>query len=82
MKGIEYYAHKPGQIIVADKLSNCAHNNLIPCQFEFGKKSYSDELREHEYIDWSSQLLSAHKVRVTHMYCPSCGKIIKIERSS
>lgn len=59
---------------------NCEHQNLIPIEYIYGKRSYSDGVKESSgaYIDWTSNIINAHVCRVTKLYCPKCQNIWRV----
>lgn len=54
---------------------NCPHKNLIIYEQVAGKRAYHKQPFK-EYIDWHSNIINAHYLRVTKYYCTQCKAII------
>jgi acetone carboxylase gamma subunit len=51
----------------------CTHPNLVPLQLVAGKRTWAEG---RAYIDWTSNIINAHYLRVEEYYCPQCGAIL------
>ena len=52
----------------------CPHKNLVIFEQKAGKIVLDNQLNKH--IDWSSNVINAHYLRVTKYLCVDCMKII------
>ena len=57
---------------------SCRHKYLVPLEIRAGKRCFNAENQAYDYMDWTSTLVSAHRLRVTKFYCPDCGEIISV----
>ena len=53
--------------------TNCQHPNLVPFMQVAGKRVWQGDSC---YIDWTSNIINAHFLKVTKYYCPDCGQLI------
>jgi hypothetical protein len=53
----------------------CPHRSLVPYEQVAGKRAFSQK-PFREYIDWTSNIINSHYLRVTKYYCPACESII------
>ncbi len=71
---------KPGSVIRVPKdyiplhTPKCKHQNLVIFEQKAGKIVLGKDLSH--IIDWSSNVINAHYLRVTKYYCPDCKEII------
>jgi hypothetical protein len=56
-------------------MSECTHKNLIIYEQIYGKTTYNDNCT-NTYIDWSSNAINAHVIRVSKYLCLDCKTII------
>ncbi len=55
----------------------CFHPNLVIHTQIAGKKVWKDEDNKlKSIIDWDSNIIGAHYLRVMTYYCPACNKLI------
>lgn len=54
--------------------SNC-HHVWIPVEFIAGCRRYQDD---KVTIDWSSNIINAHYLKVTKLYCPKCQTFVSV----
>lgn len=53
----------------------CMHKNLVIFEQVAGKRAYH-KTPFREYIDWHSNIINAHVLRVTKYMCVNCREII------
>lgn len=53
--------------------SKCNHRYLLGLEFVAGKRVFRGNA---VYIDWTSNLVNAHMMKVTKYWCPKCNTII------
>jgi hypothetical protein len=51
----------------------CRHEHMKPFVSVAGKRVWGED---RCYIDWTSNVINAHYIKVIKYYCPSCGAII------
>lgn len=51
----------------------CKHPNLVVFEVVSGKRVYE---ANKCFIDWTSNIVNAHQLKVSKYWCPTCGKII------
>ncbi len=51
----------------------CPHTNLVPHTVIAGKQTWD---KNQSFIDWSSNIINAHYLRVVKYYCPGCNQLI------
>lgn len=56
-------------------MPKCNHPRLVPIEYQAGRRCYSGNTM---YIDYMSNIINAHILRVTKLYCPDCNSIIEI----
>jgi len=52
----------------------CGHPNLTPLTYQAGKRTWQGS---GYVMDWSSNIINAHEIRVVNYWCPTCGQIIQ-----
>lgn len=52
----------------------CLHQ-WIPVEFIAGCRRYQDD---SVTIDWTSNIINAHYLRVTKLYCPKCNTFVML----
>lgn len=55
----------------------CFHRSLVPLELQPGKLFSSDEV-DGDRIDWSANIINAHRLRVTKYLCTQCREVIDI----
>lgn len=68
--GLKDLKGNPGKALPAKALPPCTHPNLIPHMFESGKREYN---KNHHRIDWHSNIINSHYIRVCKYWCPTCN---------
>ncbi len=60
---------------------HCNHPGLVPHTIIAGKEVYKEKYKTFDrelkkIIDWSSNIINAHYLRVVKYYCPNCNQLI------
>jgi len=58
----------------------CPHRNLVPLELQPGKLFSSEEV-DGDRIDWSANIINAHRLRVTKYLCTQCREFVEIPLS-
>lgn len=62
--------------VACDNIMSCSHRNLLAYEYEMGCRKYGD--KAEPYMDWSSNVINAHRIRVRKFLCLDCREIITI----
>jgi len=58
--------------------SMCSHQ-WIPVEYEAGCRRFHNHSMT---MDWSSNMINAHKIHVTKLYCPKCNSFCNVPSSA
>lgn len=60
----------------------CKHKHLVPHTIRCGKQAWKDKNCAEGVIDWTSNVINAHYLRVVQYYCPECQKLIEVPKEA
>ena len=66
----------PNSITFPDSEDTCAHDRVIPYEYDFATIKYNDHGRH--YKDWTSNIINANRMRVVKLFCLDCKTILQL----